>query len=184
MPDGFWRVSLQRKILSRYLILASVHGVRWTQKSGGQNWKKSQINNYNNQINPYFLQNLGGGRPLTPWQRTPCLGMSLVDSSQTFAANAGGQIPPWATKIYFSHFTLIRVQCDELFCKTNINSLKVCISKRYLVFFTITIFYEPGVWHFKQNYFYQLIMDSNKFSGLINAVLDPNDAIRKAAEVC
>ena len=24
MPDGFWRVPLQRKILSRYLILASV----------------------------------------------------------------------------------------------------------------------------------------------------------------
>ena len=27
-------------------------------------------------------------------------------------------------------------------------------------------------------------MDPNKFSGLINAVLDPNDVIRKAAEVC
>ena len=27
-----------------------------------------------------------------------------------------------ATKIYFSHFTLIRVECEKLFCKTNIKS--------------------------------------------------------------
>ena len=33
-------------------------------------------------------------------------------------------------KICFSHFTLIRVECEELFCKTNIKLLKLIFTKK------------------------------------------------------
>ena len=46
---------------------------------------------------------------------------------KTLAANAGGRgfKPHRGLYFDFSHFSLIRVECKELFCKTNINSLKL-----------------------------------------------------------
>ena len=37
---------------------------------------------------------------------------------------------PIAGKICFSHFTLFRAKCEELFCKTNIKIIKISLLVR------------------------------------------------------
>ena len=52
----------------------------------------------------------------------------LWSSGKTLATNAGGRGFDfhWGQNLFFfSHFTLFKVECEELFCKTNIKTIKI-----------------------------------------------------------
>ena len=58
-------------------------------------------------------------------QKTSGIGKRLKKTSGIDSILAKAESNDLNSVNYFSQFTLIRVECEELFCKTNINLLKL-----------------------------------------------------------